>query len=140
MTDFSFKPDYQVIIYTDQISLAAVDTDYDDRWISKQREDMVHFLQIAVGMQVTVAYLRNPEDGRRDLNNTQISIRGYLEYSEERDQYRVLLNIPPKISNESVRQDWNQDCYAYFTSWDVISATFDGTDETTNNYPTLIIR
>jgi hypothetical protein len=125
MTDFSFKPDYQIIIYTDQISLAAVDTDYDDRWISKQREDMVHFLQIAVGMEVIITYLKNPEDGRRDLSNTQISIKGELEYSEERDRYRILIN--------------NQ-TYCYFTSWDVISATFDGTDETTNNHPTLIIR
>ena len=125
MTDFSFKPDYQVIIYTDQISLAAVDTDYDDRWISKQREDMVHFLQIAVGMEVIITYLQNPEDGRWDLSNTQISIKGELEYSEERDRYRILIN--------------NQ-TYCYFGSWDVISATFDGTDETTNNYPTITIR
>jgi hypothetical protein len=125
MTDFSFKPDYQVIIYTDQISLAAVDTDYDDRWISKQREDMVHFLQIAVGMEVIITYLQNPEDGRRDLSNTQISIKGELEYSEDRDAYRILIN--------------NQ-TYCYFASWDVVSATFDGTDETTNNYPTITIR
>jgi len=122
---FIFTPNYQVIIYTDQISLAAVDTDYDDRWISKQREDMVHFLQIAVGMEVIIGYLQNPENGRRDLTNTQMSIKGELEYSEDRDAYRIL------IDNQT---------YCYFTSWDVISATFDGSNETTNNYPTIMIR
>ena len=123
MTDFSFKPDYQVIVTTDRIDRSLREVNDERQFVSKSREAMVHFCQTAIGEEVIVTFLQDVNAGRNNFQ-TQMSIRGKLEYQENKDQYRVL----------------NGDAdYCYFKSWDVVSATFDGTEETSNDVPVLII-
>tara|TARA_B100001057_G_C22793086_1_gene928422 strand:+ start:104 stop:481 length:378 start_codon:yes stop_codon:yes gene_type:complete len=120
---FSFKPDYQVIVTTNRIDRSFEEVNDDRLFVSKSREAMIHFCQIAIGEEVIVTFLQDVNAGRGNFQ-TQVSLKGKLEYAEQKDQYRVL-NGPAD--------------YCYFKSGDVVSATFDGTEETSNDVPVLIL-
>jgi|TARA_E500000318_G_C3561956_1_gene213885 hypothetical protein len=120
---FSFKPNYQVIVTTTRIGRSLEEVNDERQFVSKSQEAMVHFCQIAIGEEVIVTFLQDANAGRNNFQ-TQMSLRGKLEYEESRDQYRVLNGVAD---------------YCYFKSKDVISATFDGTEETSNDVPVLII-
>jgi len=118
-----FEFNYRNIIITSKDFIPFDERIDKENYVASSREAMVHFCQISVSEQVVVSWCKNPEKGRSDFD-TQISVKGILEYDEDRDLYRVLLN---------------HQIYTYFSSWDVLLATYDGRIKTRNEYPTLLI-
>jgi len=123
MFDFDFRS--MIIMSKDFESVFGdkyEDKDGEKIYISSRREDMVHFCQCLLGEEVIVTWKKRPKEGRNNFD-TGISICGTLDYNEDKDIYRVLIN---------------EQTYTYFSSWDIVSATLDQSPEG-NHIGTFII-